>query len=94
MFLILLNYKRPSSDVDALLGEHNAFLERHYASGSFVMSGRQVPRTGGVILARGVTRQELEAIVETDPFKVHDVADYHVIEFLPTRAAAEFASLA
>jgi len=93
MFLVLLHYKRPLHEVDALLAEHNAFLDRHYLDGHFLMSGRREPRTGGVILARAASREEVEALFDEDPFKRNDIADYQVIEFLPTRSAAELASL-
>ena len=29
---------------------HVAFLNKHYASGRFVVSGRKVPREGGIII--------------------------------------------
>ena len=54
--------------------------------GDFVVSGRQVLRTGGVILARG-ERCRIESLIASDPFTIHDVADYRVIEFAPAMAA-------
>ena len=38
------------------------FLRKHYAAGTFVVSGRQIPRTGGVIVALGKTRAELAQV--------------------------------
>ncbi len=93
MFLILLNYIKPLEAVDALVGEHRQFLERHYVSGTFLLSGRKEPRTGGVILARANNRSEIEKLIEEDPFSIHQVASYTVIEFVPTMAA-ELASIA
>ena len=43
MFVAILTYVRPLEEVDALLAEHVQFLDRHYASGLFVVSGRRVP---------------------------------------------------
>ena len=54
VFVLLLTYVKPLSEVDALMREHVAWLDEQYDAGRFRMSGRQVPRTGGVILgARG-----------------------------------------
>jgi uncharacterized protein YciI len=87
MFLILLNYIKPLQNVDCLIGEHRRFLERHYASGTFLLSGRKEPRTGGVILARATSRNEVERILKEDPFSIEAVAEYTIIEFVPTMAA-------
>jgi len=93
MFVILLNYLKPLSEVDRFVAEHRAFLERHYASGHFLLSGRQEPRTGGVILARAPTRAEIETIVLSDPFNREKIARYEIVEFLPSMADTHFAQL-
>jgi uncharacterized protein YciI len=61
--------------------------------GSFLASGRKVPRTGGVILARGASREEIETIINLDPFYRHHVAEYEIIEFSPTMSVNELAFL-
>ncbi|MDE2429620.1 MAG: GTP cyclohydrolase [Burkholderiales bacterium] len=91
MFIIQLRYLKPLSEVDRLVGEHRVFLERHYASGHFLMSGRKEPRTGGVILAQAGSLAELEAIVQQDPFYREQIAEYELIEFLPSMTAASLA---
>lgn len=50
MYLIILTYQKDLSEVEKHLEAHHAYLDKHYASGYFVASGAQVPRTGGVIL--------------------------------------------
>ena len=64
MFVLLLTYVKPLAEVDALMREHVAWLDEHYASGRFVVSGRRIPRTGGVIVARGDDRAEMEALAD------------------------------
>jgi len=93
MFVILLNYVKPLSEVDRFVGEHKEFLERYYASGHFMLSGRKEPRTGGVIFSKAKTRAEIESIILNDPFNREDIAEYEIIEFLPSMAAAHLASL-
>ncbi|BCJ37832.1 hypothetical protein Athai_53350 [Actinocatenispora thailandica] len=88
MYILLLDYQKPLSEIDALLPEHRAYLDRYYADGTFVLSGRQVPRTGGAILARGVDRATLDKIINEDPFTRSGVARYRVVEVEPTRTAA------
>ncbi|MDD5160481.1 MAG: YciI family protein [Sulfuricurvum sp.] len=89
MFIISLTYIKPLEEVDVLLEEHIAYLKEQYALGNFVASGRKVPRTGGVILARSVSREEIETIITLDPFYRHHVAEYEITEFSPTMTVEE-----
>jgi uncharacterized protein YciI len=93
MFLILLSHITPIETVDRLIGAHRQFLERHYTSGVFLLSGRKEPRTGGVILAKAKSRSEIEKIIEEDPFSIEKVATYTIIEFIPTMVAENLADL-
>jgi uncharacterized protein YciI len=87
MFVIELIYKAPLAEVDAHMAAHVMFLKKHYASGHFLVSGRKVPRDGGIILAVGKSREQIEAIVREDPFIKHGLADWRVIEFRPSQRA-------
>jgi uncharacterized protein YciI len=51
------------------------------------MSGRKIPRDGGIILAVGGSREEIEAIVREDPFVGKGLADFRVIEFRVSQRA-------
>lgn len=93
MFIISLTYIKPLEEVDALLEEHVAYLKEQYTLGSFLASGRKVPRTGGIILARGVSREEIETIITLDPFYRHGVAEYEITEFIPTMSVNELVFL-
>jgi uncharacterized protein YciI len=87
MFVVTLTYVRPLEELDALMSEHVSWLKTHYASGLFIASGRQVPRRGGVILARSGDRMELEAILDDDPFVQNGCARVQVVEFKPSMTA-------
>jgi uncharacterized protein YciI len=47
---------------------HIQFLDRHYEACDFNTSGRKVPRTGGIITARGKSKEEVEQWMQDDPF--------------------------
>jgi uncharacterized protein YciI len=93
VFVLLLTYVKPLDEVDALMGAHMAWLKEHYAAGRFVVSGRRVPRTGGVIIARGGDLAEVEALAASDPFVRGGVATCEVIEFRPSQASPGFDAL-
>lgn len=93
MFIILLHYLQPVTEIEKYLPEHRDFLDKHYAAGHFIASGAQVPRTGGVILAKGVTREELDLLLNEDPFFRERLANYQIIEFNPSKHSIEAASI-
>ena len=87
MFVIELIYKAPLDKIDAQMPAHVRFLRRFYSSGHFLVSGRKTPRDGGIILAVGRSREEIEAIIKEDPFFTHRLADFRVIEFRASQQA-------
>ena len=90
--VIILRYVVPIEEVDRRMADHVAWLTRGYTEDVFLASGRQVPRTGGVILTRGHKR-EVEALVATDPFVSSGAAVAEVIEFTASMAATGFTAL-
>jgi uncharacterized protein YciI len=87
MFVIELTYKADLADIDARMTAHVRFLKKYYASGNFLVSGRKIPRDGGIILAVGTSREQIEAIVRQDPFYTHGLADFRIIEFRASQRA-------
>jgi uncharacterized protein YciI len=81
MFVIELIYKAELSEIDAAMRAHMAYLKKEYAAGRFLMSGRKVPRTGGIILALGDSREQVETLVRQDPFVARGLADFRITEF-------------
>jgi len=93
MFIIELTYKAALAEIDANMRAHVAFLNKHYAEGHFVASGRQIPRAGGIILAVGESREQIEAIAREDPFCTRGLADVRVVEFRVSQRANDIQSL-
>jgi uncharacterized protein YciI len=87
MFVIELTYKADLAEIDAHMRAHVTFLKKYYASGNFLVSGRKIPRNGGIILAVGENRRQIEAIVEEDPFCKRGLADFRIIEFRASQRA-------
>ena len=87
MFVIELIYKADLTAIDARMAAHVAFLKKYYASGNFLVSGRKIPRDGGIILAVGESRAQIQSIVQEDPFYTHGLADFRIIEFRASQRA-------
>jgi uncharacterized protein YciI len=84
MILISLTYIQPLEEVEKHFDGHIAWLNRYYETGVFAASGRKVPRTGGVIMARG-TMAAVEEICREDPFVSEGVASFELTEVNFTR---------
>jgi uncharacterized protein YciI len=87
MFIIELTYKADLSEIDAAMRAHMTFVRKYYASGHFLMSGRKIPRDGGIIFAVGKDREEIERIAHEDPFHKKGLAEIRVVEFRASQRA-------
>lgn len=85
MFLLISRYCKPLEEVERWLPEHRAFLDRHYASGAFLVSGPFEPRTGGVIVTADLSRADVDALLAEDPFAREGVSEYEIREFRATK---------
>ncbi|VWB32170.1 YciI family protein [Burkholderia lata] len=90
MYVIDIHYTASLERIDDALERHRAFLQPQFDKGIFIAAGPKVPREGGVILAARIDRDELDAILKTDPFVTEGLATYRVTEFRITRAASGF----
>jgi uncharacterized protein YciI len=93
MFVIELVYTKDLVEIDAAMKAHMAFLRTHYAAGTFLVSGRKVPRDGGIILAVGPNRETIEAIANEDPFVARGLAEARIVEFRASQHAKNLTEL-
>lgn len=87
MFVIELIYKANLTEIDRAMTAHVAFLKKHYASGHFLVSGRKIPRDGGIIVAVARSRDEIEEIMREDPFCKRGLADFRIVQFRASQRA-------
>jgi uncharacterized protein YciI len=81
MFVVKITYSVPLEIVDRHLPAHVEWLHENEAAGRFIVYGRLVPRSGGIIVAKASNRAELDTILARDPFRLHNVGSYEVLEF-------------
>lgn len=90
MFIFILDYLVPLDAVDKYLQAHRDFLDSHYRNGKLLASGPRPKRVGGVILSTAKTIQEAQDIMKSDPFYVHKIAQYTLVEFDATKTLFKF----
>jgi uncharacterized protein YciI len=93
MFIINLNYIAPLEKIDARMKEHMVFLNQCYKEDIFIASGRKIPRTGGIILARAKSKEALEQLMQNDPFISEALAEFTIIEFQTSQSHPDFKKL-
>ena len=93
MFILVLKYTSPLSEIDNTLSAHVEYLNKYYTLGKFICSGRQNPRIGGIILCTAKDINEVNTIIKDDPFYYNKLAEYEIIEFSPTKYADELKPL-
>jgi len=85
MFIIDLNYIVPLEELDQHMANHVKYLRKYYKKNIFVASGRKVPRTGGIILALADSRDEVDLIIQEDPFYKLELAEFTITHFLTSQ---------
>lgn len=85
LYVAVLTYTAPIEEVEHHLPAHMEWLEKGYAEGAFIASGRRVPRTGGIILAKGSSLEAVESRLQQDPFQLHGVASVDVYPFVASK---------
>lgn len=86
VFILNLKYKKPIKEIEKNREIHWRYLEKYYGNGTFLLSGRNLTMTGGFIIAKGVSRQEIENIIQEDPFLYNGLVEYEVNEFTATKS--------
>ena len=93
MFIVSLTYIVDLEKVDELLPLHVDYLANQYEKGNFIASGRKIPRTGGIILSKLDSIEKLEEVLNRDPFKINNFAEYKIEEFIPSMTSDNFVDL-
>ncbi len=61
--------------------DHTAYLERGRAEGFVFANGRFMDGTGGLVIYKGESIEEVEARVKKDPFVIHGAREYEIHEW-------------
>lgn len=84
-FLIEITYTVPFSTLEAVVPEHRAFLQMGYDQGWLLLSGPMNPRTGGIVIARAPSQEDLQYFFSGDPYALRGFASYRFVEFDPVK---------
>ncbi len=93
--LIVLTYRRPLEEVQAVTPAHREYLAGLKAAGLLLASGPFDPRTGGALLVRvpDDDPEALDRIRDADPFWQQGMANYELLRWVPVIGAEGLAGL-
>jgi uncharacterized protein YciI len=89
LFLLELTYTASLDRIDAAMKAHMKWLRAHYAAGDFLVSGRKIPRDGGIIIATGTDRETVERLAHEDPFVSQGLATVRIVEFRASQKTSD-----
>lgn len=94
MFIVFLKFSAGKARAAELMPAHKSWIRQGLDDGVFLLVASLQPQAGGVILAHGLSRPELDARLCEDPFVREDVVRPEVFETTPNLADPRLAFLA
>jgi uncharacterized protein YciI len=88
-FMVEILYLVPFEEMSEIVPEHRAFLQGGYDRGWLLMSGPMVPKTGGIVIARAPSLEDIRAFFANDPYLLKGVANHRIVEFEPVKRQAQ-----
>ncbi len=73
-----------------LIAAHRRFLQQGYEAGRFLLSGPSIPPTGGVLIARAQSLEELNEFLTDEPFckakvmRFSKITEFNPVQHQPT----------
>jgi len=86
MFIVFLRFADNKSQAGQFMDGHNAWIQRGFDDGVFLLVGSLQPNPGGAIVAHNSSLAQLEARVNEDPFVAQHVVSAEIVEITPARA--------
>lgn len=81
MFALIITPTKTLEDLKPVEAEHEWYLAKYDAAGTFILRGGLTARTGGFVLANVRSEAEIQAIIAEDPYVREQVAKYEIIGF-------------
>ncbi|MES9990665.1 MAG: hypothetical protein ABW098_01850 [Candidatus Thiodiazotropha sp.] len=81
--MIILKFSANKSQAGVYMDGHNAWLQRGFDDGVFLLSGTIQPSSGGAVLAHNASLSDLQSRIHDDPFVAQKVVSAEVLEITP-----------
>ncbi len=82
-FLITITYTVSAEQRSEVLPDHRVFLKTGYEKGWLLCSGPTADKTGGLVVARAPSLEDIQRFFEDDPYQQKNAATHAFAEFDP-----------
>ena len=89
MFVILLRFSTHKAKAGQFIERHNSWLRDGFEKGVFLLSGSIQPKAGGAVLAHNATPEQIQSIVNEDPFVAEDVVTAEIVEISASKSTPD-----
>jgi len=93
MFIATLKFSGNKDQMSQFLDAHKKWIKQGFDDGIFLLAGSLQPGLGGGILAHNITRADLEARLNEDPFVQQKIVTADVLEIDPSMTDERLAFL-
>ncbi len=93
MHIVLLKFGPNRSQAAQWMDGHKEWIEKGISDGVFLLAGSLQNAQGGAVLAVKLSKTEVTALVEEDPFVKHQVVEPEIISIAPSRMTMGLAEL-
>ena len=83
MLIAISTYTKSLDEVEQHRNDHLVYVKNLFAQNKLLAAGRQNPLTGAVLIAGNISKDELQMLLDADPYCKENVAKYSIIEFNP-----------
>lgn len=84
MLIAISRFIKPLNELDQIRQTHLLYLKKLTIENKLLISGRQQPPRGGVIIAKIDSIEEFQALLNEDPYVKENAASYDIIQFTPS----------
>jgi len=87
LYVVLLKFSQNKGNAPLFMAGHNEWIKNGFDHNIFLLVGSLQPGIGGAILAHNVSKADLEARVQEDPFVAEKVVEAEILEIDPKKTS-------
>jgi len=93
MLLIISTYTAELARIEPHRKTHSEWVSKYIDRGIFLLAGPKKTKSGGVILAKSIDKEELKTILSEDSYEEAGVVESQIVEFDCVLSQPELAQL-
>ena len=80
MYFLHVNLTQKPGSLEVQRDAHVTWVKKYVDQGVFLLATAKVNGLGGMIVVKTIARELLRDIIDEDPYLIHDLVEYQIIE--------------